>query len=560
MSAVSRRQGTGVGGVVALLLAILAVAAVLSIWSIARWMSTGEVGFVSPVAAITQGEPWTAAHAGATVFVVVVLVVAGAVAVTVFARAARGRTPADRAAQYMGRGAEIAPLLPRELAKKHKRMGLDPQKYRGMPLGCTIVGNLPLRASYEATMTVVAGPGSGKSAALVIPSILRAPGAVLATSVKSDVLMTVGHRNKMGTVHIFDPQGIGVGFDNFRSWWNPLASIDTIEDAMQLATVFAAGSYTGRDDDAFFKKHGTDLVADYLFAAALDGRHLPVVFDWLNRAEDPTPARLLADLHPQLADRIRATQALTERTRSGVYAWAQGAMSFLASSSLRQWVVPGKGREFIPSVFSAAPADTLYLLSEEGPGSAGPLVAALTRAVLIAAENDAKRERTGRRPIPLVAVLDEAGNICRIPDLPAKYTFYRSMGIILITVLQSEEQGERVWPDGGFAQLWGASSVQVFGGGNASNSFLRNLSERIGDYHFNESNRSVSDGRTTISHSRRSERIMDVSDLDSLRSGRMIVLASGCRAVLIRAVPWFNDKAMTRLIDTTIELETADAA
>jgi len=52
---------------------------------------------------------------------------------------------------------------------------------------------------------------------------------------------------------------------------------------------------------------------------------------------------------------------------------------------------------------------------------------------------------------------------------------------------------------------------------------------------------------------------MDVSDLDALRSGRMIVFASGCRAVLIRAVPWFADKAMTRLVQTPTAPEVTDA-
>jgi hypothetical protein len=56
--------------------------------------------------------------------------------------------------------------------------------------------------------------------------------------------------------------------------------------------------------------------------------------------------------------------------------------------------------------------DTLYLLSKDGAGSASPLVAALTDQVLRAAVKTAET-RGGRLDRPLLAVLDEAANICK---------------------------------------------------------------------------------------------------------------------------------------------------
>ena len=269
---------------------------------------------------------------------------------------------------------------------------------------------------------------------------------------------------------------------------------------------------------------------------------------WLGRESNPTPAEILEDDYPQVAAEIEALQGMTERTRSGVYAYARQALSFLASETTREWVQSHHGGiQFDPERFVATTSDTLYLFSEEGPGSADPLIAALTRAVLTAAENAAKLEPSGRLRVPFMAILDEAGNICRIPDLPDKYSHYGSRGIIPITILQSQEQGEQVWGVTGFAQLWASSSVRVFGGGNASNSFLRDLSELIGDYEYSERSVSTHDGNRTVSRSRRSERIMDVSDLASLALGRMVVFASGCRPVLVRSIPWFTDKTLAKL-------------
>ena len=55
-----------------------------------------------------------------------------------------------------------------------------------------------------------------------------------------------------------------------------------------------------------------------------------------------------------------------------------------------------------------------YLLSKDGGGSAAPLVAALTDRVLRCAVNAAK-DRGGRLDSPLLAVLDEAANVCASP-------------------------------------------------------------------------------------------------------------------------------------------------
>lgn len=552
MTAVTRRPGLGTSGVAALAVLLLAAMGAFGIWTLASLVD-GQPRFVNPFQAIVERQPWTSAHTTAAVLVAAAVVLAATAAIVLAIRAGKDRAPVDRAAAHMGRGRAIAPLLPAQLRKRHQRLGLDPRQYQGVPLGRAVAGGLPLRGSYEDTVTVIAGPRRNKSVSIVIPAILTTPGTVLATSVKPDIVSaTIEYRRTLGTVHVFDPQGLAGAHGRDHVWWNPLRGVHTIEDAAQLAQVFVTASYGEDKQDKFFSENALTVLTDYLFAAAGAGNYLPSVLDWLNRPDDPTPARLLEDTHPELARRIEAQQSLTEKTRSGVFAYARQAMSFIASQSIRAWVAPSTAQpELDPVALVDARCDTLYLLSEEGPGSAGPLIAALTRAVLSAAEEAAKREPSGRRRTPLVAVLDEAGNICRIPDLPSKYTHYGSRGIIPVTILQSQEQGEQVWGRTGFAQLWGASTIQVFGGGNASNTFLRDLSERIGDYEYVERSTSSRGGQRNVSTSRRSERIMDVSDLGSLTLGRMIVFASGCRPALVRSTAWFQDKQLRQRVQTT---------
>jgi type IV secretory pathway TraG/TraD family ATPase VirD4 len=103
---------------------------------------------------------------------------------------------------------------------------------------------------------------------------------------------------------------------------------------------------------------------------------------------------------------------------------------------------------------------TLYLLSKgiRGGTTAASLVAALTNEVRVAAER-ASECHSGRLDPPMLLVLDEVANICRIADLPEQYSHLGSRSIVPIAILQSYAQGERVWGRAGMRELWGAASI-----------------------------------------------------------------------------------------------------
>jgi len=65
----------------------------------------------------------------------------------------------------------------------------------------------------------------------------------------------------------------------------------------------------------------------------------------------------------------------------------------------------------------------------------------------------------------MLAILDEAANVCKISDLPDLYSHLGSRGIIPITILQSYRQGHKVWGDAGMDAMWSASTVKVIGSG-----------------------------------------------------------------------------------------------
>ena len=220
--------------------------------------------------------------------------------------------------------------------------------------------------------------------------------------------------------------------------------------------------------------------------------------------------------------------------------------SCLTNRQIAAWVTPQGAADtrpqFRPEDFVRAGDGTLCSLSNEGRGTASPLVTALTVAVVEAAEELAAKSADGRLSTPLLGVLDEAANVCRWRELPNLYSHYGSRGIVLMTILQSWSQGVEVWGESGMKKLWSAANVKVYGGGVSETAFLDDLSRMVGDYDRLSSSTSHGRGRRTVSQQLHRERILDVSDLAAMPKGRAVVLVSGSRPTLIRTIPWMASR------------------
>ena len=376
-----------------------------------------------------------------------------------------------------------------------------------------------------------------------VPAILDAPGAVVATSNKRDIVdATRDPRAAKGPVWVFDPQEVCGEEPNW--WWNPLSYITDETKARQLAEHFVASqrSETARTD-AFFDAAGTDLLAGLLLAAAVAKRPITQIYTWLADPRNDEPERILRST-PGLqlsADALAGVISAPDKQRGGIYGTAQQSAQFLINRKVTRWVIPNGPNDnrpqFNPYQF-VREGGTLYSLSKEGAGTAGPLVTALTVAVVEAAEDYAKTCAGGRMPSPLVGVLDEAANVCRWKDLPDLYSHFGSRGIVLMTILQSWAQGVECWGERGMEKLWSAANIRVYGGGVSDANFLERLSKLIGDYDITSNSVSYNKGERGTSKQTQRHHIMEVSDLASMPPGRAVVFPSGIPATMIKTVPW----------------------
>ena len=460
----------------------------------------------------------------------------------------------------MGKGRALAPLTRAGAAATAKRLGVQSP---GLPIARTVIGGRVLYQSWEDLSVDVWGPRAGKTTSRAVPAVLAAPGAVLATSNKRDLVdATRGPRTRDGEEPwVFDPQGLVDEPPHW--WWNPLTYVTDEVKAAILADVFAtAGRDPSARTDAYFEPAAEHLLANLLLAAAFAKRPLSQVYSWLSDPTEDEPVLILRDHDFALsAEALQGVINAPEKQRGGIYGTAQQMAAFMTNRQAMRWVTGttapappsasgdnpwvsssrsiGGRREFNPHEFVAT-RGTMYSLSKEGRGSAGPLVTALTVAITEAAEDLAKRSPGGRLPVPLVGVLDEAANVCRWRALPDQYSHYGSRGIVLMTILQSWSQGVEVWGREGMRKLWSAANVKVYGGGVSEVEFLSELSQLIGDHDLLTT--SVSHGKAGRSTTRatRRERTLDVSDLSALERGRVVVFASGAPPALARAMPWMT--------------------
>ncbi|WP_136611048.1 type IV secretory system conjugative DNA transfer family protein [Sinomonas albida] len=502
----------------------------------------------APFGLIAGRLHWSTASTGSLAAVLVLMALLGALVVWVRVRAAKGLSRVDYKAAQMGRGKDIAMLTERGARRAARRFGLT---WPGIFLGISVAGLARLVADVESVALSIFGPRQGKTASQVIPAVLDAPGAVVSTSNKPDVIdATRLPRGLKGTVWAFNPQKISP--DRASWWWNPLSYVVDDDHAQKLADIFkvAGRGPNVKGEDPYFDNEGRDMLAALLLAAALGKKPIVTVYDWITGGnvgmKEPQAVLAAAEggKYAAFGLALEAQLQLDPGQRDGIVGTAKAMCAVLKSTGARHWVNPtgpGDNRpEFSPAEFVRG-TDTLYLLSKEGGGSAAALTTALTVAVADAAEAHAMTQPFRRLPVPLVFALDEIANVCIWKDLPDKYSHFGSKGLLPVAWLQSYSQGVRLWGEEGMKAIYSAATVKVIGSGLDEEGFLRQVSSTLGEYRYDTVNVTAGDRRSvSMSPDGGKEHIWTVGDLAAMPIGRAIVKRAGAPGALIKTVRWMD--------------------
>ncbi|MFE7366261.1 type IV secretory system conjugative DNA transfer family protein [Streptomyces anulatus] len=484
--------------------------------------------------------------------VAALLLALAALTVPLVRLALRGSGGGGPAAGLAGRR-ELASMGPKGIAARARELRptlkgmkeLHPDE-TGNLLGDLEPSGPELRSSYEDVELDLMAPRAGKSTGIAIPRVLRARGAVLLTSNKSDVYaVTRAERETIGTVWTFDPQGIA--HTPRAMWWDMLAECVTIEGSRRLAGHFVASVNDDASQKDFWISAAQNTLTALFLAAARGRAPVTDLLGWLADPADRTPIDLLREAGlGAMAEQLQGTVRGAVETRDGIYETARQCVSCLLDPGILAWVTRDPDvRQFRPEEHVLG-RDTLYLLSKDGGGSAAGVIAGLADATMRAGVVAAER-MGGRLDPPMTAVLDEAANVCRIADLPDLYSHFGSRGINVVTLLQSYRQGARVWGDAGMDALWSAATVKLLGAGLDDADFVEKISKLVGQHDVSTVSVSRSRDGSSRSTSYRQEQVLPPDRIRALPKGTALLLATGVRPALIRLRPWYKEPDAGRI-------------
>ena len=333
-----------------------------------------------------------------------------------------------------------------------------------------------VHAPAESACLVLGPPRRGKTSAVIIPSVLCAPGAALVTSTKPDVLVaTAAARSRYGRVYAFDPTGHSTDLPDgvIRLRWSPLDAAGTWESARRLAGAMVAASPAakGTRHESHWTSRAAALLGPLLYAAALSERDMVDVVDWVLSGDTKTPQTILSGAADEgsvdalLAGKVlQGVDRAADQERQSIWSATADVVDVYTTVEALEAATDSN---FDPAQFVDS-GDTVYVaVSAEQQSTCAPLVVALIEAVRDA---QYRRHRTatlvGQSCWPPVSlILDEVANVAPIASLPALVSEAGGQGLHELAAVQDLSQVKARWGGEvaeGFLSLFG--HVLVLGG------------------------------------------------------------------------------------------------
>jgi type IV secretory pathway TraG/TraD family ATPase VirD4 len=158
---------------------------------------------------------------------------------------------------------------------------------------------------------------------------------------------------------------------------------------------------------------------------------------------------------------------------------------------------------------------------------------------------DSANRSGGRLPRRCLVLLDEAGNIAPLRDLPAYASTARSHGITLVTVWQDLAQVQALYHDRAQTVL-NNHRAKLFGTGISDPPTLDYVSRLVGDEQRTEASVSaeVAGGRRTVSEHHSYRRAAPADVVRRIRPNRAVLIYGSELPAHIRLRPWFRTRAL----------------
>ena len=363
-----------------------------------------------------------------------------------------------------------------------------PYRTGSLFLGLDPATNAPVGISTERHAITIAGAGSGKGAAFLIPNALRWPHNLLVVDPKGENAAAVWQaRETLGqSVHVLDPFKVANVPDRLRATFNPLGSI-------------SPESLTGREDieviaDGLVKRSNPHHEEWYDGAAAILAGLMAYVVE-----SAPPAHRTLAGVRTLL---LQPNEALYEDAQRMLDAVAFGGLARAAGVTIMTAIESEKGmeKEFLGGArrytkwldsppISATLSASSFDLADLKTGRASVFLvlppqyiethAAFLRLFVRASINAMMSEGATTEGRCLF-LLDEFYSLGRLDIIAKAAGLMRGYGLHLWPFLQDLGQLRELYGERTAETFFGNADAAVFFG-NTDHLTLRHVSERIGN-------------------------------------------------------------------------------
>lgn len=431
---------------------------------------------------------------------------------------------------------------------RERMLRLGGGAYLGVRQGGTWVS-----ADSEHAVLVLGPPRSGKTSEVVIPAVLAAPGPVVSTATKPDVMLaTCRARGEIGQTWLFDPAGatgeLPVGMR--RLCWSPIEAAASWDQALLTARAMTAAAQTGRGtvNEDHWRERASALLAPLLYAAHLAQEPVGCVLSWVLRGDLDQSGKTLEEHGASAACDVLVGIAKTEaRERSSIFSATAGTLAAYNSDAARANAARGG---FDPEQFPAS-SDTVYITAPAHmQAQTAPLIVGLLEQIRYATYRHATDPAAYRRP-PVLFCLDELANIAPIHDLPALVSEAGGQRLHILACLQDLSQARKRWGAETAEGMLTLFQTKLILNGIADPKTLEAISLVLGEYDrqlaSHTAGRTLANGliepdtyNESVNHHTQRHRTLTPGEIARLPQGRALLL-QGVDWQLIRTTPWYRD-------------------
>jgi type IV secretion system protein VirD4 len=413
---------------------------------------------------------------------------------------------------------------------------------------------------YDRTAGVYGPQGSGKTLDLLTPALLSAPGAALVTLTKlDDLLLTLTARQQhQRPAAVLDPFGVAPGVPELV--WDPVAGCVDSMLAERRAKAFTAGTVKGAvaggsGDDAarFYAAEGAKVLQAFFHAAALTGRSLDHVLEWVADPQHAIEPEEILRSHPHAAPfwdgLLRGALHGDDRTAGNTATTVQQSMALFFQESIRRRCVPGPDRPATDIEDLIRRGGTVYLLGRDDPyASASPLMTAIAEHVLDTALHLGTTSPHGRLCPSFLACLDELPSTTPLPTLRTRMANERAIGLSFLYAAQTWRQLVICYGEDEARALFGlTNNIIVFGGGKDGH-FYREISELMGTARVARTTYSSGRGGWGKTTAGEDVPILRPEEIRQLPERQALVVSENARPLIARLARCIDGRAGRRLL------------